>query len=122
MRWHFWTDGAVTRSSYGQIPSVQLLHSLAQGTVLGLSCRTISRHCKTYNFLHRVLLLPNGGCERREAVCLTRASPLLFRVLDKIHLQGTEIRVSLCNRARGKPPTRPCFVEKLPRRTGTRIC
>lgn len=102
---------------------MQLLYSLVQGT-LGdlLSCKMISRHPKTYNFFHHVLLLLNRSCEWREAVCLSRASPLLFRVLDKIHLQGTDIWVLLCSCTSGKPPTRLSFVEKLPRTTGTRIC
>lgn len=72
----------------------------------------ISRHCKTYNFFHRVLLLLNRGCEGREAVCLTRASPLLLRVLDKIHLQGTDTWVLPCDHTSGKPPPSFCFVEK----------
>lgn len=101
---------------------MQLLHSLVQGTLWGFSCKMVSRHRKTYNFFHCVLLLLNRGCEWWEAVCLTRASPLLFRVLDKIHLQGTDIWALRCNHTSGKPPTRHSFVEKLPQMTGTRIC
>lgn len=82
----------------------------------------ISRHSKTYNFFHRVLLLLNCGRERWEAVCLTGVSSLLFGVLDKTHLQETDIWVSPCNRASSKPPTRFSFVKKLPQTTGTRIC
>lgn len=44
----------------------------------GLSCKTPSRHCKTYNFLHRILLLLNCSGEWWEAICLSRANALLF--------------------------------------------
>lgn len=82
----------------------------------------ISRHCKTYNFFHRILLLLNRSCEWWEVICLARASPLLFRVLDKIHLQGIDIWVLLRNCSSDKSPTRLSFVEKLPQMTGTHIC
>lgn len=82
----------------------------------------ISRHSKTYNFFHRVLLFLNCGREQREAVCLTGVSSLLFEVLDKTHLQETDIWVSPCNRTSSKPPTRLSLVKKLPQMTGARIC
>lgn len=72
-----------------------LRYHLSSQARLGLSCKMISRHHKTYNLLHHVLLLLHHGCERWEAVGLARASPLLFRVLDKIHLQGTDSGVTL---------------------------